>query len=190
MMLFVKTYRCRTADEWHAALPAIRNARYGAIETAGGKLQAVYVRRFPKLLALPELWPLTDRYHSRGEPDRCLLYFNQPRSCPNFLALRYVVSTRGTRYATFRAAIAVLDRIAAEKQIDAMVCDAANSRLSDRFLARQGWEKHKPQRWHRNFIKRFYGAYPQVKLPVVDLPAPPLPAAGVLQNTAVAGQGC
>jgi hypothetical protein len=47
-----------------------------------------------------------------------------------------------------------------------MVCDVANSRLSDRLLTRQGWEKHKPQRWHRNFIKRFYGEYPQIELPV------------------------
>jgi flagellar motor protein MotB len=27
-------------------------------------------------------------------------------------------------------------------------------------LARFGWVAHKPQRWRRNFIKRFYGAYP------------------------------
>lgn len=189
-MPLVKTYRCRTADEWHAALPAIRSARYGVIETAGGKLQAIHVRRLPKLLTLRELWPLADRYHARGEPDRCLLYFNQPRSCPNFLALRYVVSTGGTRYATFCAAIAVLDGIAAEKRIDALVCDAANSRLTDRFLARQGWEKHKPQRWHRNFIKRFYGTYPQVKLPLANTPAPPLAAADSVPSAAIAGQGC
>jgi len=41
------------------------------------------------------------------------------------------------------------------------VCDAANVRLSDRFMARMGWEPHKPQRWHRNFIRRFYGEYPE-----------------------------
>ena len=46
------------------------------------------------------------------------------------------------------------------KQIDAIVCDAGNIRLSDRVMARLGWEPHKPQRWHRNFIRRFYGVYP------------------------------
>jgi hypothetical protein len=71
-----------------------------------------------------------------------------------------------TTGATFRAAIATLDAVAAEKSIDALVCDALNHRLTDRMLARQGWEKHKPQRWHRNFIKRFYGEYPAIKLPV------------------------
>ena len=95
-----------------------------------------------------------------GAPDRCLLYYNQPRRTPNFLALKYIVSTAGTSYATFRAALAVLDAVAELKRIDAIVCDAANIRLTDRLMARLGWEPHKPQRWHRNFIRRFYGVYP------------------------------
>lgn len=164
-MWFAKTLFCRTPEEWLAALPAIRKARYAVIETSAGRLQAVHLRWFPKLIDLPELWPVASRYHAKGRADRCLLYYNQPRSCPGFLALKYLVSSRGTNYATCRAAITMLDAIAAEKQIDAIVCDAANGRLSDRLLARQGWEKHKPQRWHRNFIKRFYGHYPAVRLP-------------------------
>jgi hypothetical protein len=79
---------------------------------------------------------------------------------PNFLALKYIVSTTGTSYRTFRAALVVLDAIAALKRIDAIVCDASNFRLSDRLMARLGWEPHKPQRWHRNYIRRFYGTYP------------------------------
>ena len=79
---------------------------------------------------------------------------------PNFLALRYVVSTSGTSYRTFRAALTILDEIAQIKRIDAIVCDASNLRISDRLLARLGWEAHKPQRWHRNYIRRFYGEYP------------------------------
>jgi hypothetical protein len=53
-----------------------------------------------------------------------------------------------------------LDRIAELKRTDAILCDAANTRLSDRLLRRFGWEPHKPERWRRNFIKRFYGVYP------------------------------
>ena len=113
------------------------------------------------MAALPEFLPLGPRYHCRGAADRCLLYYNQPRRMPNFLALKYIVSTRGTSYRTFRAALMVLDAIAELKQIDAIVCDAANIRLSDRLMARLGWEPHKPQRWHRNYIRRFYGKYPQ-----------------------------
>jgi hypothetical protein len=76
------------------------------------------------------------------------------------MALKYIVSTAGTSYATFRAALVELDRIAELKRSDALLCDAANTRLSDRLLARFGWEPHAPARWRRNFIKRFYGVYP------------------------------
>lgn len=138
----------------------IRAHRWGAIETVGGELRAVHLRAWPKLVSLPELLPLGPRYHSRGAADRCLLYYNQPWRLPNFLALKYIVSTTGTSYRTFRAALVVLDAIAELKHSDAIVCDAANFRLSDRLMARLGWEPHKPQRWHRNFIRRFYGVYP------------------------------
>jgi hypothetical protein len=139
---------------------AVRARRYGVIETRGGELLAIHLRPSPKLVSLPELLPLGLRYHARGAADRCLLYYNQPWRMPNFLALKYIVSTTGTSYRTFRAALVVLDAVAALKQIDAIVCDAANMRLSDRLMARLGWEPHKPQRWHRNFIRRFYGHYP------------------------------
>lgn len=142
------------------ARAALRRGRYGVIETAGGRVVAIHLRPWPKLISWPEFWPTGLRYHARGDVDRCLLYYNQPRGHSNFLALKYVVSTTGTSYATARAAAQELDRIAELKQADALLCDAANSRLSDRFLARFGWEPHKPQRWHRNFIKRFYGVYP------------------------------
>jgi hypothetical protein len=149
-----------TIHDWDAGCETIRRRRYGIIEMFAGELRAIHLRPWPKLASLPELWPHGDRYHAAGEADRCLLYYNQPRRLPNFLALRYIVSTSGTSYRTFRAALVVLDRIAELKGIDAMVCDAANARLSDRLMARFGWEPHKPQRWHRNFIRRFYGVYP------------------------------
>ncbi|HEX5471454.1 MAG TPA: hypothetical protein VFW73_06190 [Lacipirellulaceae bacterium] len=149
-----------TVRDFEAGRERIRARRYGVVETAGGELQAVHLRPWPKLLAARDLLPLGPRDHDRGEADRCLLYYNQPRRMPNFLALKYVTSTVGTSYRTFRAALAALDAIAELKRADAIVCDAANFRLSDRFMARMGWEAHKPQRWHRNFIRRFYGTYP------------------------------
>lgn len=165
-MTFTRTLSCRNRDEWLNALPAIRGGRYGVIETAAGKLVAIHLRRWPKLLSLPEILPVSRDYHARGAEDHCWLYYNQPLSCPNFLALKYVVSSQSTSMATALAAATALDAIAEAKRSDAILCDAANSRLSDRFLARQGWEAHKPQRWHRNFIKRFYGDYPRIELPL------------------------
>lgn len=141
----------------------IRTRRYGVVETRKGEFVAVHLRCWPKLVSLPELLPLGTRYHARGEEDRCLLYYNQPRAMPNFLALRYMVSTPRTSYRTFRKALLVLDQIAELKQIDAMVCDAANVRISDRLMARFGWEAHKPSRWHRNYIRRFYGVFPSAE---------------------------
>jgi hypothetical protein len=152
----------REIDYFDAGRERIRARRYGVIEIAGGSLRAIHLRPWPKLFALSELWPVGWRHHSRGAADRCLLYYNQPRRQPNFLALKYIVSTTGTSYRTFRAALVVLDAIAELKRTDAIVCDVANLRISDRLLARLGWEAHKPQRWHRNFIRRFYGTYPSV----------------------------
>ena len=149
-----------TIDDWNADRETLVRGRYGVIETAAGRLVAVHLRPWPKLLSWPELWPAGPAYHARGVADRCLLYYNQPRRFSNFLALKYVVSTQGTSYATLCAASIALDRIAELKRTDAILCDAANTRLSDRFLRRFGWEPHKPERWRRNFIKRFYGEYP------------------------------
>jgi hypothetical protein len=155
---------CETITEFEPARARLSARRYGVIETRGGRLTAIHLRPWPKLLALPELIPLDARYHPTGESDRCLLYYNQPWRMRNYLALKYIVTTLGTSFATFRAALATLDAVAELKQIDAIVCDAGNLRLTDRVMHRLGWQPHKPQRWHRNYIRRFYGDYPQTAL--------------------------
>ena len=149
-----------TEFETPAAKDALRSRRYGVIETLHGQVVAIHLRPWPKLLSWPEIWPTSANYRARGNADRCLLYYNQPRGHSNFLALKYIVSTAGTSFPTLRAAVDELDRIAELKRTDAILCDAANLRISDRLLARFGWESHKPERWRRNFIKRFYGVYP------------------------------
>jgi hypothetical protein len=154
-----------TISDFQTGRERIRSGRYGVIEIAGGSLRAIHLQPWPKLFSFSELWPVAFRYHARGQADRCLLYYNQSWSQPNYLALKYIASTNGTTYRTFRASLVVLDAIAELKRVDAILCDAANLRISDRLLARFGWEAHKPQRWHRNFIRRFYGNYPSVVVP-------------------------
>lgn len=151
---------CTTIHDLHDDRDALVRGHYGVIEATSGQFRSIVLRPVPKLISWPEVWPVRMKFHARGPADRCRLYYNQPHRLPNFLALKYIVSTEGTSYATFRAALAVLDAVAAMKRTDAIVCDAANVRLSDRLMQRWGWEPHKPQRWHRNFIRRFYGEYP------------------------------
>src|SRR5262245_50297244 len=94
-----------TITDFDACREQIRTRRWGVIETVRGELAAVHLRPWPKFVSLPELLPMGPRYHGRGEADRCLLYYNQLRRMPNFLALKYIVSTTGTSYRTFRASL-------------------------------------------------------------------------------------
>lgn len=132
----------------------VRRRRYGMIETAEGRLVRVAWRPFPKIATALGIKILGRIEHSFRRGNRCRLYFNQPRSCPNFLALRYVVTSRDADYATFLRALTTLDEIACLKGSDALLCDAANLRLSDRLMLRLGWQPHAPMPGHRNFIKR------------------------------------
>jgi hypothetical protein len=152
----------QTIVDWNSGRAVLIRGRYGVIEAIGGRIVAVHLRPWPKLLSWPEIWLTSKTYHARGAADRCLLYYNQPRRHSNYLALRYMESTRATTYATARAALLGLDALAELKGTDALLCDAANMRISARLMARFGWTPHTPQRWRRNFIKRFYGAYPGV----------------------------
>lgn len=138
----------------------VRRRRYGLIEVTEGEFVRIHLRPLPKSISMAGIAFGRWWWHSLIESDSCWLYYNQPRRFPNFLALKYVVSTVGTRFATFRRAVALLDEVARIKRTDALLCDVSNVRISDRLMRRWGWEPHKPQRWHRNYIKRFYGAYP------------------------------
>lgn len=165
----------------------LRRRRYGVIEVAHERLIGIHLRPWPKLVSIPEgLW-LGGRYHRRYAENRCLLYYNQPIAHSNFLALKYVRSGRGTTLATFRATLTLLDEIARIKRADASLTDVSNLRISDRLLMRWGWEAHCPSRWHRHYIKRYYGTYPDpadawgfMSSPAISLaPASPVPAGKV-----------
>lgn len=148
-----------TVTDLTAQASVVRRRRYGVIQVVAGQFQALRLRPLPKLFALSEIIYWDERWYRRPHGDRCLLYYNQPRNHPNFLALKYIVSSRDCSLKTFRRTLLLLDEIARIKQTDAIVCDASNFRISDRLFERWGWQAHRPQRWHRNFIKRFYGDY-------------------------------
>ena len=83
----MKSVHFQTGFDPEVAAAAIRSRRYGVIETSAGKLVAIHFRTFPKLLSWPEWWPVGSTYLASGQPDRFLLYYNQPRRFSNFLAL-------------------------------------------------------------------------------------------------------
>jgi hypothetical protein len=149
-----------SVTELSHGLGLLRRRRYGMVETADERLVRIVLRPFPKLVSLPHMW-LDQRWrHRRHRGNRCRLYYNQPRRFPNYLILKYVVADAGTSLATFRLAVLLLDEIARIKQSDALLCDVANLRISDRLLRRWGWEPLRSRWLHRYYIKRFYGQYP------------------------------
>jgi len=139
---------------------ALLRRRYGIIEARDGAFYRVRLRPYPKIGSVPEAILIGGWYHRRRHADQCRLYYNQPRRFPNFLAVKYFLSARNTRLDTVRRLLEALDEIARIKGCDAILCDAANWRLSTAIMTRFGWEPHAPSKWHRHFIRRFYGKYP------------------------------
>jgi hypothetical protein len=134
--------------------------RYGVIELADGRFRRVLLRPVPKIASVPGIMLIGGWRHEHCRGDRVRLFYNQPRRFSNFLVLKYVESTSGARLGTVVRGLAVLDEIARLKQSDALLCDVANGRITTKLLGRWGWEPHCPTRFHRHYIKRFYGVYP------------------------------
>ncbi|MDP6445554.1 MAG: hypothetical protein QGG36_16785 [Pirellulaceae bacterium] len=133
---------------------AIRRHRYGFVDAANGELSGVGFRQFPKIASLwGVFWDAhVARRFCRG--DACRLFFNEPRAAPGFLTVAYGRTHRDARWKTIRAALAGLERVAEIKDVQAIVAVIASRRISDRLLARCGWEPHCPHLPGRHFIRR------------------------------------
>ena len=151
-----------TVSDISAGADVLRVRRYGVIAAERGRLVAIHLRPFPKLVSAADLAVLGRWQRRLTREDSCWLYYNQPRWHSNFLALKYILSGHKATIATIRAALCALDAVAQIKRADALLCDVTNSRITDRMLAREGWEAHAPSRWHRNYIKRLYGSTQRV----------------------------
>jgi hypothetical protein len=149
-----------TITDLEEGAETLRRRPYGVIEVAGGRFRRITLRPFPKVVSVPGI-VLVGGWRHRHCPGDCLrIYYNQPRRFRNFLVLKYVESAHDTSLATVIRASAVLDEIARCKGSDALLCDVANGRISTRLIGRFGWVPHCPSRFHRHYIKRFYGSYP------------------------------
>jgi hypothetical protein len=138
----------------------LRCRPYGVIEMVDGQFRRVLFRPFPKIVTAPGAVLIGRWRHDNSRGDRLRLYYNQPRRFRNFLVLKYVESTRNTSMASLTRALGILDEIARLKASDALLCDVSNWRVTDKLIGRWGWAPHCPSRFHRHYIKRFYGSYP------------------------------
>lgn len=157
-----------------AGRETLRRFRSGRIEMRGGKLVGVRPLWFPSRASVAQVW-LQSRWR-RGGSDRCVLDYHQPLGSPGFLVLDYVRSGPGTRLATFRGALEVLDEIARLRGSLAIVAHVSTRAISDRLLQRWGWQQHLHHRQGRHWIKRFYDGYPASRL-MSYLPAAPTASA-------------
>lgn len=149
-----------TVTDLEEGAETLRRRRYGVIEVAEGRLRRIVLRPFPKIISVPGIL-LFGGWRHRHRPGDCLrLYYNQPRRFSNFLVLKYFESARATSLGTVIRALVILDEIARRKGSDALLCDVSNGRITPRVLGHWGWTPHSPSRFHRHYIKRFYGAYP------------------------------
>ena len=133
---------------------------YGVIEAVRGKFVRVQLKPWPKIASRMEVhWAKSFKSKHR-ERDVCRVFYNQPIGHRNFLTLSYVESSHETQLKTFYATLDVLTQIAFIKHSDAILAEVTNERISDRFMIRRGWERHREQSRQRHWIKRFYGTYP------------------------------
>ncbi len=149
-----------TVTDIEAQADLVRQRRFGVIEAVDGRFRSVVFRPWPTWVSIPEvllLAPWLRRWH---RPDRCLLYFDQPRRQPNYLAVKYLLTSAGTSYASVVAARWALDEVARVKQSDALVCQVSNKRLNSRIMKRWGWDPLNDSPRCTLFVRRFYGKYP------------------------------
>jgi hypothetical protein len=138
----------------------LRRRSYGVIEMVEGRFRRIVLRPFPKIVTAPGIALIGNWRHEHRRGDCLRLFYNQPRQFRNFLVLKYVESTRNTSMASLTRALGILDEIARLKGSDALLCDVSNWRVTDKLIGRWGWAPHCPSRFHRHYIKRFYGSYP------------------------------
>lgn len=150
----------RPVEDLDAENGGLAKWRAGRIATSAGRLVRVERRWLAYKATRLRVW--RDRRRSPRGPIQCELFFHQPLGNPDFLVLGYVRSHPQSSLANFYCAALILDEIARLKRCHAIVAEVTNDRLSDRLLARWGWERHCRSWRGRHFIKRFYGVYPAI----------------------------
>ena len=150
-----------TVQDLEQEAGTIRRRAYGMIEVADGKFQHIRLRPWPKLISTMEINWTAGLKSNQIEKDVCRCYYNQPFFHRSFLTLMYIQSSLATTRTTLVTTLNVLDTVARIKKSNALLTEVTNQRVSDRAMIRWGWERHCLNSKKRQFIKRFYGTYPE-----------------------------
>ncbi len=126
----------------------------GRIHIRGGQLTAIDSRWLPGMASTMQIW--FDSRSRQSRTDHCYLDYRATRRVPGYLTLEYIRCRPGTSYASFRAALRVLDAIAQQRRALAIFAHVGTTRISDRLLERFGWQPHAAKLGGRQWIKRFY----------------------------------
>lgn len=149
-----------TVTDIAAEADVVQRRRFGVIEAVDGQFRRIIFRPWPRWVSIPEVLLLAPLVRRRGG-DRCLLYFDQSWRQPNYLAVKYLLTYRGTSYASVVAARRAVDEVARVKGSDALVCQVNNKRLNVRIMKRWGWEPLNDSPRCTLYVRRFYGEYPE-----------------------------
>ncbi len=155
-------FRLGTTDDLVADADKIRRWRCGRIVMKGGRLIEVQHRLMGGSASVAQVW-WQSRY-GRSDDDICWLDYHQPLGMPRFLTLDYIRSGSQAGYKTFVGACHVLDEIARQRSVTAIVAHVSNRSISDRLLTRLGWQQHQTSWKGRHWIRRFYDGYPESAL--------------------------
>ncbi|MGB7346091.1 MAG: hypothetical protein WBD20_17875 [Pirellulaceae bacterium] len=137
----------------------IRRWKCGRIVMQNGQLIQINRRLTCGSVSMAQVW--WQAKYGRMNDDICWLDYHQPRGMPQFLTLDYIRAGSQAGYKTFLGATQVLNEIARVRNAMAIVAHVSNGSISDRFMERQGWERHLDDWSGRHWIRRFYDGYPE-----------------------------
>lgn len=145
----------RVAFQNADSLSSLKNILHGhaMIESQSGMPVRVVGRALPRWPSLMDVY--IDRSWKRLPDDCCRIYYNHPRSSPDYTILAYAYSGRRTSLATLRAGLTILEEIAILVGNRAIVCQSTNPRIGNRILKHFGYVQHVPHLKGRHYIKRF-----------------------------------
>ena len=130
----------------------IQGCRYGEIELKNGALHRVYPRWWPRMGSQWE--SVMDSYIRQLPEDYCRVYYAFPMRSPGFMSVLYAHSGPNTSYRTVYKGVTVVDEIAGIRNARAIVCQATNTRLTERLMRRLGYVRHASSLGSNHYIKR------------------------------------